>query len=394
MLSCTLIQHIRQYVITYLRNDEAGKHSMHTLRIAAGSALALALSGLSVGCCYLFGTHLASGVEGTIYGVLGGVADALKAVLPLGIAAALASRQRGRAVIGLILFTVFSIYSFASELGLYALSRDAQASTATAGKEQFRQWKDEQGRIRERLKALGENRPSRAVNAEISGQLQNRLWGASGECKDASTTASRTFCAGIERLKAEFALAEESEVLRRRDSELGAKLAGLNLAEALKSADPQSEALARMTGFAPSSIKDALAILVALLIELGSGLGLYAATAGHSVTGHAGSNRDNPGNAPWQGEKRSIASGNAPSIRLERRKPADPVRQFAKATLRPAPGKTIAAADLYSAFAKWANAEGCEVLSPLALGRRLTALKYERVKRGGFAHYAGVEIVA
>jgi hypothetical protein len=143
--------------------------------------------------------------------MLGAVADALKAVLPLGIAAALASRQRGRAAIGIVLFTVFSIYSFASELGLYALSRDAQASTATAtaGQEQYRTLKDEQGRIRERLKALGEQRPSRAVNADLSGQKQNRLFGLSGECSNASTSAARTFCAGIERLKAEIiALAE------------------------------------------------------------------------------------------------------------------------------------------------------------------------------------------
>ena len=34
------------------------------------------------------------------------------------------------------------------------------------------------------------------------------------------------------------------------------------------------------TGFSSSAIRDALAVLVALLIELGSGLGLWVATAG------------------------------------------------------------------------------------------------------------------
>jgi hypothetical protein len=70
----------------------------------------------------------------------------------------------------------------------------------------------------------------------------------------------------------------------------------------------------------------------------------------------------------------------------------DPVRQFAKAALRASPGKSVAAADLHSAFARWAECEGCEALSPSAFGRRMTGLKYQRIKRNGLAHYAGVEI--
>ena len=358
---------------------------MHTIRIIIGSVLALALSGLSIGCCFLFGVHLAPGIEGQIYGTLGGVADALKAVLPLGIAAALASRQRGRAAVAAVLFITFSVYSFASELGLYALSRDAQASTTTPGHEEYRLLKDERARIQERLKALGQMRPSKTVNAEIAGQLQNKLWGVSDHCSSAFSTSSRAFCAGVDRLRAELATAEESESLRAKDGALAAKLAGLNLAEALKSADPQAEALARLTGYAPGSIKDGLAILVALLIELGSGLGLYAATAGQS--------REEFAKAPHAEKQTSLACSNAPKVRRERPKlPTDPVRQFAKTVLKSSPGKAVAAADLHNAYARWAEHEGCEVLSPHALGRRLTSLKYERIKKGGLAHYVNLAI--
>ena len=87
---------------------------MHWFRIVIGGSLALALSGISILCCYTFGTHLASGSEGQLYGVLGGVADALKAVLPIGITAAFAARQRARAFTGMLLFATFSAYSFAS----------------------------------------------------------------------------------------------------------------------------------------------------------------------------------------------------------------------------------------------------------------------------------------
>ena len=366
---------------------------MHTLRIMIGAYLALALSALSIVCCYLFGTHLAPGQEGQIYGVMGGTADALKAVLPLGIAAALASRQRGRAAIGAILFAVFSCYSFASELGLYALSRDAQASTTNAGHEEYRLLKDERAHIQERLKAFGQTRPSKTVNAEIAGQLQNKLWGASRQCSSAFSTSSRAFCAGVDRLRAELATAEESEALRAKDNGLAAKLSGMNLADVLRSADAQSEALSRLTGFAPSSIKDGLAILVALLIELGSGFGLYAVTAAHVGEKTQKAIAPQLPVAPSPARNGAIACSSTSLLpRTAAKLPADPVRQFAKAALRPSPGKAVAAADLHSAFTRFAQAEGLEQLGPLAFGRRLTALKYSRVKRGGLAHYADVEI--
>jgi hypothetical protein len=146
----------------------------------------------------------------------------------------------------------------------------------------------------------------------ISGQLQNRLWGASSQCSNATSQSSRTFCAGLEKLRGELASAEESEALRAKDGELATKLAGMNLAEALKSADPQSEALARMTGFAPSSIKDGLAILVALLIELGSGFGLYAATAGGALEKAPERSREHSDNAPAPERESSLQRSKPP----------------------------------------------------------------------------------
>ncbi len=370
---------------------------MHTVRIVIGSGLALALSGLSVVCCFVFGTHLAPGNEGMIYGALGGVADALKALLPLGIAAAIVSGQRGRAAIAIVLFAVFSVYSFASELGLYAMSRDAQASTTTAGKETLSQLKDERARIRERLAALGQTRPSKTVTAELIGQKQSPLWQSSQECHEATMPASRTFCAGVAKLEGELAASEEAERLRAKDDALGQKMGAMDLAAALKSADPQSEALARLTGWQASSIKDGLAILVALLIELGSGFGLYAATASGKSTA---ARPDRPANRPSQDEppaapkKRIVAAcSNRPATVTEKAPAVDPVRAFTKAAMIAKAGREIAAGDLYATFARWAEHEGHDVLSPAGFGRKLTALKFQRVKRGGAIYYAGVELV-
>ena len=250
------------------------------LRIALVGALSLALSGISILCCYVFGTHLALGIEGQLYGVLGGVADALKAFLPLAIAGALAARQKGRAAAGAAMFAVFSLYSFTSELGLYALGRNAVTSDAQAGREAYEAAKADRGRIEARLKELGPQRPAGTVQADIDAAKQGGLWRSSEGCTQATWTATRTFCTGFEKLKGELASAQEAERLRGQDEKLTVKLSGFDLAAVMRSSDPQSEALSRFTGFSSSAIRDALAVLVAALIELGSGLGLWVATAG------------------------------------------------------------------------------------------------------------------
>ncbi len=178
------------------------------------------------------------------------------------------------------MFAVFSLYSFTSELGLYALGRNAVASDAQAGRETYEAAKADRGRIASRLKELGPQRPAGTVQADMDAAKQGGLWRGSEGCTQATWGAARTFCTGFEKLKGELASAQEAERLRGQDEKLAVKLSGFDLAAVMRSSDPQSEALSRFTGFSSSAIRDALAVLVALLIELGSGLGLWVATAG------------------------------------------------------------------------------------------------------------------
>jgi hypothetical protein len=250
------------------------------MHIVLGSALALALSGISIACCYVFGTHLAPGYEGQLYGVLGGVADALKAILPLAIGAAISAGQKQRAIAGIILFLAFSAYSFTSELGLYALGRDAMASEAAAGKESFADLKQDRAKIAARLKELGPQRPAGSVRGDVAALKAQRYWQTSNECAAPSWSLERDLCAKIEKLQGEVASAEEAENLRLKDDALATRLERMDVAAALRSTDAQAESLSRLTGISAASIKDGLAIMVALLIELGSGLGLWVTTAG------------------------------------------------------------------------------------------------------------------
>ena len=210
-----------------------------------------------------------------------------------------------------------------------------------------------------------------------------------------------------------MASAEEAEGLRSKDDGLAQEVQGMNLADALKSSDAQSEALARMTGLSASSVKDALAIWVALLIELGSGFGLYAATASGRSSGEKQERSETvlPQDEASAGkiDRQPIVLHQEEKLATSQRRPVlacsdgpamqskvgvadDPALLFAKAALVRREGKELTATDLYAVYARWAELQGQNALSPSALGRRLTGMQFKRVKRGGTIYYQGLDV--
>jgi hypothetical protein len=200
----------------------------------------------------------------------------------------------------------------------------------------------------------------------------------------------RLFCAEYDRLGGELASAEEAERLRASDGELAAKLSGLDLGTVLRSADPQAEALARFTGLDPATMRDALAILIAVLLELGSGIGLWAVTAAarsegrENVAANAPPVLEAPGDAPERSGAITMPAGIAPA---KRGRPADPVKLFLKSCTVSGLGHETPASELLDAYSAWASREGFAPLTPTALGRKLSALAIGRVKRNGLSHY-------
>lgn len=347
---------------------------MHWLRVILVGALSLALSGISILCCYVFGTHLAPGREGELYGV----ADALKAFLPLAIAGALLARQSGRAAAGAAMFLVFSVYSFTSELGLYALSREAIASDAQAGKEGYTAAKAERARIAARLKELGPQRPAGTVKGDIAAAKQNRSWEQSGRCSAPSGRGERDICANLDKLQGELASAEEADRLRAQDQTFAAKLDGFNLAAVMKSSDPQSEALARFTGFSAQSIRDGLAVLVAALIELGSGLGLWVATAGTiRSSSPAPAQAEKPrGAAPMverDEEPKAFPAAPKPRLIASQDSPMGSVPVILAEIMEPGRGK-VGLVELFSAYKGTCRTKGKEPVPATEFSRTVVAL--------------------
>ena len=354
---------------------------VHWIRISIGAFLALALTGISVACCYRFGLRLAPGFEGQLYAILGSVADCTKALLPLSIAAAFDTKQRVRAVVGIALFSIITAYSLTSEIGLYAMGRDAQRGAIDASKEGYANLKAERERIASRLKEIGATKPAGQIRGELAADKQSRLWELSNACTEPGNSAARVFCQAHERRQGDLAASEEADRLRERDGQLAAKIEGIDLAAVMASADAQSEALGRFTGLGSNTVRDGIALLVAGLIELASGFSLWILTAGIP-------------------QKRAcVPTGARDEVAPETdaSKPEgapDPVRRFLERCSVPRPGHQVAAADLHKAFAIWAEQESLPIMNPTAFGKRLTAIGLEKSKRGGTIRYADIAIAA
>jgi hypothetical protein len=195
-----------------------------------------------------------------------------------------------------------------------------------------------------------------------------------------------------------LASAEEFEKLRVEDTDLGAKLAGVDLAHIMQSTDAQSEALARFTGVEPTTVRDRLALLVALLIELGSGLGFYVATA--SAHHHQPERTSKPVKVVSvtiepEPEPEPVAETPVATIPLMAPSPKGVqalVAEFFETCVRSTPSAEITAGDLYEAYCLWAVDCG-EVGSLVEFGRHVTKLGYVKEKRGGRFRWQGISLI-
>ncbi|MBI1386736.1 MAG: hypothetical protein GC150_17675 [Rhizobiales bacterium] len=210
---------------------------------------------------------------------LGGVsvvADLFKATAPFFIFWACAQRNWSVAFAASVLWTLCTAYSLTSGLGFAAVNRsDTTAARATI----IEQHAGFAGRLREarqRLDALGTPRPVDAVAAALAGLRLDQKWQRTRQCTEATVAESRTFCRGYHETEGELARARAVATVRDEIAVLERQFEDVN-AGAVNDADPQAGILARLTGVRQGTVSNALMVLLAVLVELGSSLGLFVA---------------------------------------------------------------------------------------------------------------------
>jgi len=202
--------------------------------------------------------------------------DIFKAVLPVLIAWAYASRHRLRALGGCFVFAVAVLVSLAAAVGFLSTSfnettggREAAAAKLASLQAQLTE-----------LRSPGTGYPpSSMIEEQLAATKQDRRWKATRGCTDATLRKSRQFCVGYHEKRAELAASQEATRVAEQKGTLRAEIAKLRESGAAIEADPQAAMLASLIpSLDKSGARVALIWLLAGALELVAALGLYVAT--------------------------------------------------------------------------------------------------------------------
>jgi hypothetical protein len=254
------------------------RHVLGVLGVIAASVLLV----VSMMMNYQFGYNLGkTPVDGQIYGMASAAADCLKALAPFFFFAALRNRVWSQALAAALVWVVVTGYAFTSALGHAALNRFDTSGQRVAASTSYKDTRAEIKRAEDELKWIPPTHPSSTIEAELNVLKAQRPWITTNECTVAQITlrSSREFCQQYHKLQADHASAQKAEQLRVKIATLSAQASRATGAAVLGMPDPQANLIARLTGLDFETVQTGLMLFVALLIEIGSGFGMYVAFA-------------------------------------------------------------------------------------------------------------------
>jgi hypothetical protein len=223
-----------------------------------------------------------SELDGQIYGAASAAADCLKALVPFFFFAALRNRVWSQAAASALVWVVVTAYSMTSALGHAALNRFDSTGHRAQEAQTYQDLRADLKRAEEQAGWIPQHRPYEAVQGEIDGLKMQKAWQWSDGCKNVNSKTERTFCQKYTGLTSELASAGSAKDADGRIAQLRSKLDAAAGTPALSEADPQAKVLTELANaFFPNvkieNVQMALTLFVALLLEIGSGFGMYVA---------------------------------------------------------------------------------------------------------------------
>lgn len=336
----------------------------------AGSMAAIVMCAVSAAMNYLFLSSLGkTAFEGHVLGAASAAADILKALLPFFIAW---SWQAGRyfpALAGSGAFAFIAAFSLLSAIGFAADNRGILIDARDSMAAEYNRMQRALAEAETRRAALPLHRPAVVVREELGAHRQNRRWSATKDCTNATENESRDFCAAYFRLRAELAVATESERLAGEIASLQRESESLRANGATQDSDPQVSLLSRISGVAPESVRLALIVAVALLVEIGASLGLFLAS----------------------GHGRQLAPPDEATLKLQA-KNIGSVEDFSLEALTASPRSTLAMDDLLAGYQVWCASKGQEPMESASFAAAFAAIADEIGLRGNPAGYRGIAL--
>jgi hypothetical protein len=332
--------------------------------IVRGSLVLASLGMLAINGAmdYRFGSGFGRNeLDGDRYGGASALSDVLKAVLPFALASAFTQRRWGSVIAGGTLWIVCVAFSFASATGFGISARTFTSDAATI-----------QATLnREGLAAL------QSSQEELI-RVRAQLAAPSLRSRDRQDLEQR-----------EASLSQETATLRNR----------LAYAPSILTPNGQAEAIAQVLGIDPSRVSNGLVVLLASLLELASGLGLYVATTAYSTGAKVRSSHrpsrivTSPPAADNPEHSRRKARGNVVSL-LANRDTAT-INSFLSHETRIREVSHTEAIDFRQMITTYCKHRGLPIPSQRRFGEAMRACGYakDRRGRGGRVRYLNVELV-
>lgn len=250
------------------------RHALGILGIVAAGVLLAVSAAMN----YRFGFSLGrTELDGQIYGAASAAADCLKALVPFFFFAAIRNRMWSQATASAVVWTIVTAYSFTSCLGHAALNRFAGASERQVEAQSYQDLRADLKRAQDQLGWIPQYRPAQTIQSDIDNAKNQRAWGFTNGCADVTGRQGREFCQQYHHLNAELAASAQGAVLEKRIAEVQDKLGKAQGGTVMAEADPQAAVLARIMSLDQDKVQMAMTIFIALLLEIGSGFGMYIA---------------------------------------------------------------------------------------------------------------------
>lgn len=396
------------------------KHILGVLGVIAAGVLLVVSAAMN----YRFGFSLGkTPADGQIYGAASAAADCFKALVPFFFFAAWRNRMWSQAFAAMVVWVVVTGYSMTSALGHAALNRLDMSGQRAAATANYKDMRADTKRAQDQLTWIPAHRPPETVAAELNVHKAQRFWLVTTECTDVKGKSAREYCQQYHKLSAELASGREAQKLETRISDIGTKLARAAGGTVMAEADPQASVLAKVTGVEVETVQTGLALLVALLIEIGSGFGMYVAFAYWRMHGHEPQttvvSASTANAAPLRTADRTLALPPAEAVEAEepaplpapaqppatarlgandnrtpakRLLPDSDVQRFYREEVLATDGMSITLNDLYNSYCNWSEDQEKEPLAMPTFSREFRALGVRKEKIGGRVRYFDIAL--
>jgi hypothetical protein len=390
------------------------RHALGVLGVlAAGVLLAV-----SAAMNWQFGFSLGrTPLDGQILGAASAAADCMKALVPFFFFAAWRNRMWSQAAASAVVWAVVTVYSLTSALGYAALTRADTTGARSAQSLSYQDVRADMKRAQDQLSWIPQHRPSATVQADLDGLKAQKAWGWSEGCTKLDGKAERQLCDKFHGLQAELGSAQQAGELEKRIADAQHKLDGQTTHVGSADGDPQAAVLAALLGkvfpnLQVSDVQTMMTVFVALLLEVGSGLGMYVAfsqwrlydvqapSAPRIVPVAQAATIDTAAVAVAAqpavqqiAKPRSGANDNRSAPAVTRMiAPENDVERFYKESIEVTDGSSLTATELYEDYCAWCETKSKEPLALPTFGRAFGELGVKKEKIAGRIRYIGIAL--